>query len=133
MLGKRETDIYGTLTLDAINQKIAAYAKILKIETDCRQSNSESDLISWIHQAPDTYQALIINPGAYTHTSIAIRDALAAVSLPKIEVHLSNIAKRESFRHQSLTAPVCLGQISGFGPDGYLLAIQAIHFLPTPG
>lgn len=125
MLGKRENDIYGDLTLDQINQKITEYAQSKNIHISFFQSNTEGDIISQIHQiSAQGYAGLVINPAAFTHYSIAIRDALACVNIPIIEVHLSNIYKRESFRHQSITAPNCTGQISGLGYQGYLLAVD---------
>ncbi|MFO0705477.1 MAG: type II 3-dehydroquinate dehydratase [Nitrospira sp.] len=126
LLGNREQSIYGTTTLDAIDVAISRAAEDLRIEVDIRQSNSEGELVTWIQEARTGYHGIIINPAAYTHTSIAIRDALAAVNLPTVEVHLSNIHQREEFRHQSYVAGVALAQISGFGPTGYLLALQGL-------
>jgi len=134
MLGKREPEVYGSLNLEDINVKIKALALELGLEVEARQSNSEAELIGWI-QAGD-YDLLIINPAAYTHTSIALRDAVLAVGKPVIEVHLSNIHKREEFRHHSFVAGVALGQISGFGPESYMLALRAAHthlLLPKQG
>lgn len=123
LLGKREPDIYGTLTLEDLNERINKTAVELGIKTLIIQSNSESDIIEAIHKAD--YDLLIINPAAFTHTSIAIRDAISAVGKPAIEVHISNIHKREDFRRRSYIAGVCKGQISGFGADSYILALIA--------
>ena len=123
LLGERETDIYGSTTLAAIDRKIKALAKELGLMVSTRQSNSESKIVDLIQKAD--YDLLIINPAAYTHTSVAIRDAIAGIGRPAIEVHLSNIHRREEFRRKSYTAEVCLGQISGFGPESYLLALRA--------
>jgi 3-dehydroquinate dehydratase-2 len=127
LLGTREQSIYGTLSLDALDSAITKLAKELAVKVDLRQSNSESELVSWIQEARVNYDGIIINPAAYTHTSIAIRDAIAAVGLPTIEVHLSNIHQREEFRRQSYVAGVAIGQITGLGPTGYLLALRGLH------
>jgi 3-dehydroquinate dehydratase-2 len=124
LLGKREPSIYGTFTIEDINNSIKRLADELGVEVSIRQSNHEGEIIDMIHDAGG-YDALIINPAAYTHTSLAIRDAISAVDIPTIEVHISNIHKREDFRQKSLIAPVVSGQISGFGPDSYLLALRA--------
>ncbi len=126
LLGSREPEVYGALTLDEINLAIAALANELGIEVTIFQSNSEGALIDRIQSAAVTYDGILINPAAYTHTSVAIRDALAAVSLPTVEVHLSNIHRREEFRTRSFVAPVAVGQIAGFGLDSYLLGLRAI-------
>ena len=126
ILGKREPDVYGRLTLGDINDSIEELAMELGCTVTFFQSNSEGKLIDTIQSAVDRYDGIIINPAAYTHTSIAIRDALAAVGLPFVEVHLSNIHRREEFRHKSLTAPLAIGQICGFGRDSYLLGLRAI-------
>ncbi len=124
LLGKRETEIYGKKSLNEINKDISKLASELGIKVRIQQFNSESEIIEAIQMAD--YDALIINPAAYTHTSIAIRDAILSVGKPTIEVHLSNIYKREEFRKRSFVADVVIGQISGFGPDSYLLALRAI-------
>jgi 3-dehydroquinate dehydratase-2 len=125
LLGQRETDIYGSMTLREINHQMEELAKAHGVETEFFQSNNEGDLIDAIHNAPGQVDAIIINPGAFTHTSIALRDAIAAVSIPTVEVHLSNIYSREEFRQKSLIAPVAAGQISGFGPTSYMLGLKA--------
>lgn len=124
LLGKREIGIYGKKSLKEINRDISKLASELSIKVRIQQFNSESEIIEAIQRAD--YDALIINPAAYTHTSIAIRDALLSVDKPTIEVHLSNIYKREEFRKRSFVSDVVVGQISGFGPDSYLLALRAI-------
>jgi 3-dehydroquinate dehydratase-2 len=115
------------MSLDAIDSSLTKLAEELAVEVDIRQSNSEGELVTWIQEARSGYDGVIINPAAYTHTSVALRDALAAVGLPTVEVHLSNIHQREAFRHQSYVAGVALGQISGLGPTGYLLALRGLH------
>ncbi|MDP7638785.1 MAG: type II 3-dehydroquinate dehydratase [Candidatus Hydrogenedentes bacterium] len=125
LLGSREPDVYGTVTLESINAMLDEEAKARGVELKTFQSNSEGDLVSAIHEAAAWADALIINPAAYTHTSVALRDAIGAVGLPTIEVHLSNVYAREEFRHHSHIAPVALGQISGFGTEGYRLALLA--------
>jgi 3-dehydroquinate dehydratase-2 len=127
LLGTREQSIYGTLSLNALDSAITKLAKELAVMVDLRQSNSESELVTWIQETRTEYDGIIINPAGYTHTSIAIRDAIAAVGLPTIEVHLSNIHQREEFRHRSYIAGVALGQIAGLGPTGYLLALRGLH------
>jgi len=125
LLGKRQPEIYGRLSLDQINRKIHALARELGVEVEIRQSNSEGDLIDWIQQAPKTFAALVINAAAYTHSSVALRDALTAAGIPAVEVHLSNIYKREEFRKHSLIAEAVVGQITGFGVNSYLLGLRA--------
>lgn len=126
LLGTREPAIYGQLTLKEINSAISALARELAIEVTIVQSNSEGTLIDTIHSAIGSCDGVLINPAAYTHTSIAIRDALAAAALPTVEVHLSNIHSREEFRSKSFIAPIAVGQISGFALDSYLLGLRAI-------
>ncbi|HPN88143.1 MAG TPA: type II 3-dehydroquinate dehydratase [Candidatus Omnitrophota bacterium] len=127
LLGQREKDIYGTTTLEEINHKLTELAKENHLMLEIFQSNHEGELVDKIGKAKeDNIKAILINPAAYTHTSIAIRDALAAVTIPTVEVHLSNIYAREDFRHTSLIAPVAQGQISGFGLNSYLLGLKAI-------
>ena len=125
LLGKREPEIYGRLTLDQIDRRIRAAAKEHGVGVETRQSNHEGELISWVQESPQRFDALIINAAAYTHSSVALRDALTAVEIPAIEVHLSNIYKREAFRRRSLIAGAVVGQISGFGVQSYLLALRA--------
>lgn len=124
--GIREKGVYGTLTFDEINNEIKKKAEELKLEIEIFQSNHEGEIIDKIQQCYTNKDGIIINPGAYTHYSYAIRDALASVDMPVIEIHMSNIHKREEFRHTSVTVPVCLGQICGFGWQGYLLALEAV-------
>lgn len=126
LLGTREVNIYGVKGLDEINRELEERAKGHGVRLEIVQSNHEGDLIDAIHRAPAWARGIIINPAAYTHTSVALRDALAAVDLPTIEVHLSNVHAREPFRHRSLTAPVVWGQIVGLGSLGYLLALDAL-------
>ena len=128
-LGVRETDIYGALSLDEMNQLLTEAATELGFKLDFFQSNIEGELVTHIQNAAGTAKGLIINPAAYTHTSVAIRDALASIEIPKIEVHISNIHQREPFRHTSLTAPACDGQILGFGVNSYLLALHQLKYL----
>ncbi|HUA39126.1 MAG TPA: type II 3-dehydroquinate dehydratase [Candidatus Sulfopaludibacter sp.] len=125
LLGQREPDVYGRETLAGIEAKVRKRATALKIAVDFRQSNLEGELVNWIQQASGQFDVIVLNAAAYTHTSIALRDAIAAVGVPTIEIHLSNIHAREKFRQKSLIAPVCCGQISGFGPKSYLLALEA--------
>jgi 3-dehydroquinate dehydratase-2 len=125
LLGKRQPEIYGRLTLEQINQKVRALAKELGVEVEIRQSNHEGELVTWIQKAPGQFSAIVINPAAYTHSSVALRDAITAVGLPTIEVHLSNIHKREPFRHHSYIAEAAVGQITGFGAESYLLGLRA--------
>ncbi len=126
LLGKREPAVYGTLTLEEINNAIACLAAELGCCVEFLQSNAEGELIDAIQAAAGIFDGIVINPAAYTHTSVAIRDALASVGLPFVEVHLSNVYRREEFRHKSLTAPLALGQICGFGVQSYLLGLRAI-------
>lgn len=124
-LGKREPGIYGKETLTDIEEELSELVKGYNLGLDSYQSNHEGDLVDQIHQADGQYEGIIFNPGAYTHTSIALRDAISSISVPVIEVHISNVHKRESFRHTSLLAPVCYGQIVGLGTKGYKLAALA--------
>jgi len=126
LLGTREPGIYGSATLADIDGELEKLAAELGVAIDSFQSNSEGALVDAIQNAMGKVNGIIINPAAYTHTSVAIRDALTAVSLPAVEVHLSNIHTRESFRHTSFTSPVTVGQIIGFGPDSYLLGLRAL-------
>ena len=125
LLGTRQPEIYGKTTLAQIEKKLGALAKELGVKIDFRQSNSEGELVTWIQQAAGNFGAIVINPAAYTHTSLAMRDAIAAVGIPTIEIHLSNIYRRESFRHHSHIAEVAVGQIAGFGVESYLLGLRA--------
>jgi 3-dehydroquinate dehydratase-2 len=125
LLGTRQPEIYGRQTLAEIEKKLRALAKELGVEIDFRQSNSEGELVTWIQQATGRFGAIVINPAAFTHTSLAMRDAIAAVGIPTVEIHLSNIYRRESFRHHSYIAEVAVGQIAGFGADSYLLGLRA--------
>ena len=125
LLGTREPEVYGRLTLVDIEAMVRTRAIDLKVEIAFRQSNSEGELVSWIQEARGQFNSIVINAAAYTQTSIALRDAISAVGVPTIEIHLSNIHAREEFRHTSLIAPVCRGQISGFGVKSYLLGFEA--------
>ncbi|MEY2985509.1 MAG: 3-dehydroquinate dehydratase [Cyanobacteriota bacterium] len=135
LLGQREPDIYGSLTLAEIDQQLQQLAIALGVEITPFQSNSEGELVSRIQTALGKYQGIVINAAAYTHTSVAIRDALSAVNIPTVEVHLSNIHQRESFRHVSYIAAVAIGQICGFGVNSYRLGLQALvdHLQPQNG
>jgi len=133
LLGRREIEVYGTLTLDEINKKIKSEAAHYGLNVEFYQSNHEGELIDKIQTTIGEFDCIIINPAAFTHYSIAIRDALAAVRIPAIEVHLSNIHAREEFRHTSVTAPVTAGQIAGFGPLSYLIAVRAAAELIKSG
>jgi len=126
LLGQREPGIYGSATLKDINRLLEQEAQKLQVKISILQSNHEGALVDAIHSAWGQHQGILVNAGAYTHTSVAIRDALAAVNLPTVEVHLSNIYRREAFRHHSYIAPIAIGQISGFGSDSYLLGLKAL-------
>ena len=125
LLGTREPAVYGSATLADVERLIRDRAARLAVEVDFRQSNHEGQLIDWLHQARGNFDVLILNAGAFTHTSVALRDAIAGVGLPAIEVHLSNVHAREEFRHKSMIAAVCKGVIAGFGPNSYVLALEA--------
>ena len=128
LLGKREPEQYGTLTLDQINEKILLQAQKENVEVKILQANSEGEIISEIHRALGNFDGIIINPAAYTHTSVALRDALLAVALPTVEVHLSNIYKREDFRQKSMISDVSIGVISGFREQSYMLGLEALIY-----
>ena len=125
LLGQREPGIYGKTTLAEIEGTVRQRAGELGVEMDFRQTNSEGELVTWIQQATNIFGAIVLNAGAYTHTSIAIRDAISATGSPTVEIHLSNIHAREEFRHHSMIAAVCRGQICGFGPHSYALGLDA--------
>ncbi|MDP9132216.1 MAG: type II 3-dehydroquinate dehydratase, partial [Nitrospirota bacterium] len=126
LLGTREPSVYGQVSLTDIDKSITRHAGTLGIAVQTKQTNLEGELVTWIQNARGHFDGIVINPAGYTHTSIAIRDAIAAVALPTVEVHLSNIYQREEFRHHSFIAGVALGHISGFGPTGYLLAMEGL-------
>jgi len=125
LLGKRQPEIYGKLTLEQINKQIRALAKELGVEVEIRQSNSEGELVGWVQEAPKEFKAIVINPAAYTHSSVALRDAITAVGIPAVEIHVSNIYRREEFRKHSYIAGAAVGQITGFGAQSYLLGLRA--------
>ena len=133
LLGKREPEIYGFRTLEDINRDLVTQANRLGVTIDCFQSNHEGELIDRIHSAIGNRDGIMINPGGYTHTSVALRDAISGVNIPTVEVHLSNIHRREEFRHHSYIAPIAVGQISGFSPDSYRLGLEALvnYLKPT--
>jgi 3-dehydroquinate dehydratase-2 len=126
MLGRREVGIYGSKSMEEINSEISAEAARLKVTVEFFQSNAEGEIVTSIQKCMGRVDGIILNAGAYTHYSIAIRDAIVAAQVPTVEVHISNIYKREQFRHVSVLAPVCMGQISGLGPLGYVLALRAL-------
>jgi 3-dehydroquinate dehydratase-2 len=126
LLGEREPEVYGTQTLADIDASLAALARELGVDVQCVQHNSEGAIIDELHASRSTYDAVIINPGAYTHYSYAIADAVSAIRIPVVEAHLSNIAAREQFRRNSVIAPVCRGSIAGFGARSYELALRAV-------
>jgi 3-dehydroquinate dehydratase-2 len=126
LLGTREPEVYGSVALEEINERLQVYAAGKGIQVRTFQSNHEGAIIDAIHQALGWADGLVINPGAYTHYSYAIRDAIAAVGLPAVEVHLSNVQAREDFRRLSVIAPICLGQVAGFGWQGYILGLEAL-------
>lgn len=125
LLGHREPDVYGKTTLAEIEANVREHAAKLKVEIDFRQTNLEGELVGWIQQARGKFDVIVLNAAAYTHTSVALRDAIAASGIPTIEIHLSNIHAREEFRHKSLIAPVCKGQVCGFGAYSYILGLEA--------
>lgn len=126
LLGTREPHIYGHHTLEAINSQLASLAETLQCSVTCQQSNHEGQLIDWLQQARGRYQGVVLNAAGLTHTSVALRDTIAAIGVPVVECHLSNIHAREAFRHHSYTAAVCLGVVAGFGPQSYHLALRAL-------
>jgi 3-dehydroquinate dehydratase-2 len=130
LLGTRQPEIYGRTTLADIEQRVRVRAGELGVAIEFRQSNHEGQLVEWLQESRGTFDAVVLNAAAYTHTSVALRDAIAALETPVVEIHLSNIHAREEFRHRSMIAPVCRGQICGFGPDSYLLGLEAAVRLP---
>lgn len=133
LLGERQPEIYGRTTLKDIEGMVREAAAKRGAELDFRQSNLEGELVTWLQQSKGKFDAIVLNAAAYTHTSVALRDAIAAIGIPTIEVHLSNVHAREAFRHRSLIAAVCVGQISGFGSFSYVLALEAaINGIGTP-
>jgi 3-dehydroquinate dehydratase-2 len=129
LLGQREPEIYGHTTLAGIESKVRDEASKLRVEIDFRQTNLEGELVGWVQEAKGKFDVIVINAAAYTHTSIALRDAIAASGVPTIEIHLSNVHAREEFRHKSLIAPVCRGQITGFGQKSYILGLEAAVYV----
>jgi 3-dehydroquinate dehydratase II len=129
LLGHREPEIYGKETLKDIEIRVCEKSKQMGVAVEFHQSNSEGELVTWIQQARGIYNVIVLNAAAYTHTSVALRDAIAAAGVPTIEIHLSNIHAREEFRQHSVIAPVCVGQISGFGAGSYLLALEAANIV----
>jgi 3-dehydroquinate dehydratase-2 len=125
LLGHREPSVYGKMTLADIEARVRGRANAVGATVDFRQTNSEGELVNWVQEAKGQFDAIVINAAAYTHTSVALRDAISAVGVPTIEIHLSNIHAREEFRHRSLIAPVCSGQIAGFGAFSYVLGLEA--------
>lgn len=126
LLGTRESALYGTMTLEELNASLIRLGMELGVSIESRQSNVEGELVTWIQEAKQRFDGLVFNPAAYTHTSIALRDAIVGVEIPMVEVHLTNIHRRESFRRRSYLASVAIGQISGFGPHSYLLGLRAL-------
>ena len=126
LLGTREPEVYGNFSLADINEKLISAGRDLGVQVRSFQSNSEGELINALHDAREWASGVVFNPGAYTHTSVALRDAISAIEIPVVEVHLSNVYAREEFRHKSLLAPVCLGKITGFGWRSYVLGLQAL-------
>lgn len=126
LLGRREPDVYGRVTLAEIRRRLMARGRVLKVSMDFLQSNMEGDLVTAVGESAGRYDGVVFNPAAYTHTSVALHDAIRASGVPCVEVHLSNVSAREEFRRRSLTAPACIGQIAGFGADSYLLALEGL-------
>ena len=126
MLGSRQPDVYGRMTLDEVNEAVKRHLEPYAVDIRIQQSNHEGDLVDMLHAGRHWADGLVFNPGAYAHTSIALRDAIASIELPVIEVHLSNVHGREAFRHHSMLAGVCLGQIAGFGWHSYILGVDAL-------
>lgn len=125
LLGQREPKVYGNASLKEIESLVRERAKAKSVEVEFRQSNLEGELVTWIQESKTSFEAIVLNAAAYTHTSVALRDAISATSIPTIEIHLSNVHAREEFRHHSMIASVCVGQIAGFGPQSYLLGLDA--------
>jgi 3-dehydroquinate dehydratase-2 len=133
LLGQREPSVYGRTTLKDIEAAVQSKADLLKVAIEFRQTNLEGELVGWVQDAKGKFDAVVLNAAAYTHTSIALRDAIKAGGVPTVEIHLSNIHAREEFRHRSMIAAVCVGQISGFGPHSYILGLEAaINAIGTP-
>ena len=126
LLGTREPDVYGSTTLQDVEDELHKHAQVLGATIECRQSNVEGELIDWLHEARDRFDGIVINPGGLTHTSVSLRDAISACGLPTVEVHVSNTAARETFRHKSLVAAVCIGSVIGFGKDSYTLGLRGL-------
>ena len=126
LLGTREPDVYGSTTLDDIAEELSDLGSDIGATIECRQSNQEGQLIDWLHDARDSFDGVLINPGGLTHTSVSLRDGIAAAGLPTVEVHISNTQARESFRHQSVTAAVCIGSVIGFGKSSYTLGLRGL-------
>src|SRR5689334_16259090 len=133
LLGHREPSVYGKMTLADIEARVQGRANTLGATVEFRQTNSEGELVSWIQEAKGQFDAIVVNAAAYTHTSVALRDAISAVGVPTIEIHLSNVHAREEFRHKSLIAPVCRGQICGFGVKSYILGLEAAVYVNENG
>jgi len=134
LLGTREPDVYGSTTLHDIEQDLNDLSKSIGATVECRQSNQEGQLIDWLHDATTSFDGVLINPGGLTHTSVSLRDAIAATGLPTVEVHISNTPARESFRHQSVTAAVCIGSVIGLGKNSYALGLRGlIDYLNAAG
>ncbi|MGB8328661.1 MAG: type II 3-dehydroquinate dehydratase [Polyangiales bacterium] len=134
LLGTREPDVYGSTTLLDIERGLEDLSRDLGVTVECRQSNQEGQLIDWLHDARSSFDGVVINPGGLTHTSVSLRDAIAAAGLPTVEVHISNTQARESFRHQSVTAAVCIGSVVGFGQNSYALGLRGlIDYLNAAG